>query len=263
MEDHQLYMQLEYCEGGSLGAKLKRLRDFGAAEEIKKTKKNARESNNSFTPQQPQQLLSAHHQSSSSGTNGTEEPVGPFPEPVLLQVALQMGQALAFLHAHGLVHLDVKPDNMLQFADNVFKLADFGLACNYTSSAAAASGAAAGAGVSGLSASSSSPSPQSTPEVGDRRYLAPEALDEFVGCLPALDCFALGCSLYELASGVPFALPMSNLAMDRLRNGDIDDIAPPRLSPRLYECIRTLLHPDPAQRMTAQQLVDDIEEHCF
>lgn len=37
-------------------------------------------------------------------------------------------QGLDFLHANGVLHLDVKPDNIYRDADSVLKLGDFGLA---------------------------------------------------------------------------------------------------------------------------------------
>lgn len=37
-------------------------------------------------------------------------------------------QGLCFLHANGVLHLDVKPDNIYRDADGVLKLGDFGLA---------------------------------------------------------------------------------------------------------------------------------------
>ncbi len=44
---------------------------------------------------------------------------------------LQISSALKFLHSNGVLHLDVKPDNMLVNHSNEAKLADFGL-CSYT-----------------------------------------------------------------------------------------------------------------------------------
>ncbi len=40
----------------------------------------------------------------------------------------QMLEAVAFAHHHRIIHCDVKPENMLLFADNTLKLTDFGIA---------------------------------------------------------------------------------------------------------------------------------------
>jgi hypothetical protein len=58
---------------------------------------------------------------------------------------------------------------------------------------------------------------------------------------------------------MPFELPMAQTEVNRIRNADIDDIAP-HLSAQFFEIIRSLLHPDPNQRQTAAGLVQAIEE---
>ena len=53
---------------------------------------------------------------------------GPLPPPIALGCALQACEALAAAHRAGVVHRDVKPHNLLVFADGSVRLADFGAA---------------------------------------------------------------------------------------------------------------------------------------
>ena len=50
----------------------------------------------------------------------------PFEEAI--DIMLQLSSALAYAHTHGIVHRDVKPDNMYIMGDGTIKLGDFGIA---------------------------------------------------------------------------------------------------------------------------------------
>eukprot|EP00172_Hildenbrandia_rubra_P003362 Plantae.Rhodophyta-Hildenbrandia_rubra.ctg5275.p2 GENE.Plantae.Rhodophyta-Hildenbrandia_rubra.ctg5275~~Plantae.Rhodophyta-Hildenbrandia_rubra.ctg5275.p2 ORF type:complete len:661 (+),score=128.19 Plantae.Rhodophyta-Hildenbrandia_rubra.ctg5275:2-1984(+) len=107
----------------------------------------------------------------------------------LTTIARDIAQALEYMHSCGLVHLDVKPDNIFQGFrgfETVYVLGDFGLACRSD-------------GSDGVTD-------------GDARYLAFEALKEYESQeseentkarLESRDIFSLGATLYELATGVP------------------------------------------------------------
>jgi hypothetical protein len=102
-------------------------------------------------------------------------------EPILTQSAA----ALDKLHSAGMVHLDVKPSNLIQTPDGTIKLIDFGLAQEAEQSQELLHGMA----------------------YGSAAYLSPEqAAGEAVG--PASDVYSLGCVVYELLTGrTPFEDP--------------------------------------------------------
>lgn len=107
---------------------------------------------------------------------------GPLPVEEALTYAMQIGRALAFAHAQGLVHRDVKPQNVLLTPEGRAKVTDFGIARSLA--------------VDGLT--------QTGTVLGTSEYVAPEqARGEQVG--PATDIYALGVVLYELLAGeVPY-----------------------------------------------------------
>jgi len=105
---------------------------------------------------------------------------GPMPLDEVAGIGAQVAQALAYVHAHGVVHRDVKPGNVLLGPDNCAKLADFGIArllddvaTRYTSAGEA---------------------------VGTAAYIAPEQVtgSEVTG---AADIYALGLVLLEAITG--------------------------------------------------------------
>ncbi len=50
------------------------------------------------------------------------------PEPVVARVGKQLVRALHYLHSHGVIHRDMKPQNILIGANGTVKLCDFGFA---------------------------------------------------------------------------------------------------------------------------------------
>lgn len=103
----------------------------------------------------------------------------------LLRIMSKVASALAFLHAHGLVHRDLKPDNILIQPDDNPVLVDFGVVGQF--------GDKAGREVLKLARTA-----------GTLAYMAPEqALGRVVDA--RADLFSLGCILYECIVGeLPF-----------------------------------------------------------
>ena len=119
----------------------------------------------------------------------------PIPEAV--GVAVQVASALSASHAAGIVHRDIKPDNVMIRNDGVVKVLDFGLA--------KASGftTANGADFDAMTLDSGSTSPGLI--VGTPQYMSPEQArgKELDG---RTDVFSLGILLFEMVTGrSPFA----------------------------------------------------------
>jgi serine/threonine protein kinase len=106
---------------------------------------------------------------------------------VLIPVVRQIARALAVAHAAGIVHRDVKPENLIVRPDGLVKVLDFGLARLMSLDAPLAA-----AGQDGLT----------TPGalVGTLRYMVPEQA-RCEAAANASDVFALGVVFYELATG--------------------------------------------------------------
>ncbi|HEV2970464.1 MAG TPA: serine/threonine-protein kinase [Pirellulales bacterium] len=109
---------------------------------------------------------------------------GPLQLPVALAYLRQMLQALQHAHEHGLVHRDVKPENILLTKAGVPKLADFGLAWLHEEH------------------ESEQPREESLGE-GTRLYMAPELRDHGADPSPHTDLYALGVAFYEMLTARP------------------------------------------------------------
>ena len=104
-----------------------------------------------------------------------------------LDYMIQLSDALYYAHQHGIVHRDVKPDNIYVMGDGTIKLGDFGIAQ--------------------ISNPEEFKKDESTEIVGSVHYLAPEIT---VGkpATPQSDIYAAGCTFYELITGhIPFNKP--------------------------------------------------------
>lgn len=143
-------------------------------------------------------------------------------------LVVQACQGLSQAHEAGLVHRDLKPQNLLLRDDGVLKVADFGIARAAETTALTQVGTV----------------------LGTAAYLAPEqALGEEV--TPAADVYALGAVLYELLTGrTPYAFDsLADLAAKQ-RDEPITPVSElaPEVTARVEDAVMRALARNPAYR---------------
>jgi eukaryotic-like serine/threonine-protein kinase len=156
---------------------------------------------------------------------------GPLPVSEAIELALQVARGLAFAHDQGLVHRDVKPQNVLLDSDGRAKVTDFGIARSLD--------------VDGMTITGTI--------MGTSNYIAPEQargqpVDE------QTDVYSLGCVLYELLAGeVPY--DGDNFVTVAMRH--VNDPVPsvrelrPDVPPRLDAAIRRAMAKDGSDRFAS------------
>ncbi|MCY1042357.1 protein kinase [Corallococcus sp. bb12-1] len=104
--------------------------------------------------------------------------LAPVPPEVAALLGWELARALDAAHARGVVHRDVKPENVLVARGGPLKLADFGIAALADQARLTSTGAV----------------------IGSLAYMAPERIDTGAWS-PASDVYAVGVLLFELCAG--------------------------------------------------------------
>jgi serine/threonine-protein kinase len=147
-----------------------------------------------------------------------------------IHIALEVLDALDYIHANGVVHRDLKPENIMVDAEDNIKLIDFGIA--------------------GDSAARRLTYANITAALGTPDYIAPEQVKGKRGDART-DLYAMGVILYEMLSGkLPFSGPSPMAVMnERLLNYPVPpQVAAPSISPELQEVLYRALERDPRNR---------------
>ena len=113
---------------------------------------------------------------------------GPLPIAEAVSILRESSRALAYAHEHGVVHRDIKPDNVL-LSGHTAVVTDFGIA---KAIAAAASTTPSGATLTQLGTA-----------IGTPAYMAPEQAAGDPATDHRADIYAFGCVAYELLAGQP------------------------------------------------------------
>ncbi|XFA72422.1 serine/threonine-protein kinase [Thermosynechococcaceae cyanobacterium Okahandja] len=147
---------------------------------------------------------------------------GPLPEKTALHYIRQVASALELVHEHGILHRDVKPDNiMLRDGTDQVVLIDFGIAREYTTGVTETN--------TGLLSAGYAPVEQYLP----RHQWT-----------PATDVYALAATLYALLAGQP---PVASVLRDRVPLEDLRQFRP-NLSQRTIEAIERGMALDAKER---------------
>ncbi len=166
---------------------------------------------------------------------------GRLPEKEAVRIIAQIAQGLHKAHSNGMVHRDVKPDNILIRPDGTSKIADLGLVKeNETDLNLTRTGRGLG-----------------TPQ-----FMAPEQFRNAKNADSRCDIYSLAATLYMAVTGeLPFR---SCSPLDAWMKKVQNDYPPPRelnphLSERLDWAIRRAMSADPMQRpATCREFVEDI-----
>lgn len=159
---------------------------------------------------------------------------GPMPIADVMNVMGDVAKALSFAHSEGVVHRDIKPDNILVSA-GAATVADFGIAKAISSSRREENEALTSVGTS----------------LGTAGYMAPEQVAGDPSLDHRADIYALGCVAYEMLTGsAPFA---GKSAQQMLAAHILEQPVPvrekrPDTPPALADLVMRCMAKDPAAR---------------
>lgn len=165
---------------------------------------------------------------------------GRFPEDQVLDLGIQVAEALGYAHAHGIIHRDVKPGNLLIDDEGNAKLTDLGLAKAESDPSLTRHGGT----------------------VGTPQYMSPEQAEAPGTVDERSDLYSLGATLYHMLVGMPpfegesAVQVIAKLLHERAESAGTLN---PEVSDGLNLILRRLLMKSPAERYaSAAELIRDL-----
>ncbi len=169
---------------------------------------------------------------------------GPLSLTTVMPMMIQALEGLAYAHAQGFVHRDLKPGNILVH-QGIAKISDFGLSKNFQL-----------AGLSGMSVTGR--------HSGTPVFMPPEQIINFKYVKPVSDVFSMGATIYYLLTGeYPFNFDNKRDPLDVVLN---DEIVPIRkrmgnIPSRLAETVDRSLSKDVKKRFKdARELLRELKK---
>lgn len=177
-------------------------------------------------------------------THAIKEPGPGLPEKFIIPIARELALGLKYVHEAGVLHRDLKTNNVLILEDGRVQLCDFGV--------------------------SGTLEPQKSKRstiVGTPAWMAPELQQEWVKDADPrnplqpkeiqygneIDIWAYGCTIHEMASGFP---PHHKINQLELPNAGAPELEGDRFSQDLKDFLAFIFQPDPANRPTPDQILE-------
>jgi serine/threonine-protein kinase len=170
--------------------------------------------------------------------------IRPLPEPDAVKIASRICEALDYMHKNGVIHRDLKPQNVMLCNDGTIRIMDFGIARAEQSRRLTFVGF--------------------TPTMGTPDYMAPEQVKGSRGD-ERTDIYSLGAILYEMVTGEPpFGGDSPYVIMNARVTGDPQ--APrklnPKLTPVIEEIILHAMERDPKRRyQSALEMKKELDDY--
>ncbi|MCB9676850.1 MAG: serine/threonine protein kinase [Alphaproteobacteria bacterium] len=162
---------------------------------------------------------------------------GRLPSELVAVIGVRLCRALGYAHASGILHRDMKPDNVMVRDDGTVKLMDFGIARFLDESQVTLTGAL----------------------VGSPAFMSPEQAVE-APLDTRSDLFSLGTVLFYLVTGeLPFSGSNPSLILKNVIEGNRPNVAElaPAISPTLADAIERLMATSPEGRFNTAAEVSE------